>query len=256
MTMMPDKMRIGSTQQVSEITPLRLFSTVLSSLPAFVYSCRSRHTPLSYISDSVREVTGRTKAQLSDARGMSIHELVSPADQHRVDAEIAAALDDTHAFEVVYRLRDQVGEEKWVHERGRGIYTPDGKLNAIEGIVIDITQAHCAEEALRRRVEAYALVSDMSRRFLSLDVSEFHVGIVSALADISVLAGANEARLMESTPDGESLVCTYSSGDGVALLHGNRIEGWRWLSEQHCGCDYFVVRRVEALPDSANVLRQ
>ncbi|MBN1959997.1 MAG: PAS domain-containing protein [Deltaproteobacteria bacterium] len=252
----PQEVSTSAQTPVSNLTVPRLFATTLSNLSAFVYSSNSRYTKPTFISDSIYEVTGYEKAKFTSPDGWSIHDIVSLADQHRVEHEINAALADKNPFEVVYRLKRNEGEEKWLHERGRGIYAANGKLNAVEGVVSDITQAHNAEEALRRRVEAYALVSDMSRRFLSLKANEFNAGIVSALADMTVLASASESRLMESSPDGESLVCSYSSRFGGIRAQTLYLNNWHWLYEQQQGRDYFIINNVKQLPDSAKTMRE
>jgi signal transduction histidine kinase len=61
-------------------------------------------------------------------------------------------------FELTYRLRTAGGLEKWVWERGQGIFAPDGTLTALEGFITDTTAKRQAElereQALEREQQA------------------------------------------------------------------------------------------------------
>ncbi len=62
---------------------------------------------------------------------------------------VQAALGKNEPFKVVYRITTAQGEEKWVWEQGRGVYSEDGDLLALEGFVTDVTGHKRAEDALR-----------------------------------------------------------------------------------------------------------
>ncbi|MEI9962320.1 MAG: PAS domain-containing protein [Limisphaerales bacterium] len=56
-----------------------------------------------------------------------------------------AALQERRQFELTYRIRTADGAEKWVWERGRGIFSDKGDLFALEGFITDVTAKRQAE---------------------------------------------------------------------------------------------------------------
>ena len=50
------------------------------------------------------------------------------------------ALAQRKPFEIEYRFRAADGSEKWLWDRGCGVYNETGKLVAIEGFVTDTTE--------------------------------------------------------------------------------------------------------------------
>lgn len=53
---------------------------------------------------------------------------------------------------MVYRIRPARGPEKWVWEQGRGVFSPSGDLQWLEGFITDVTEAKQAEENAHRLV--------------------------------------------------------------------------------------------------------
>ena len=58
---------------------------------------------------------------------------------------------------MLYRIVTAKGEEKWVWEKGRGIFDENGVLDCLEGFVTDITETKLAEEKIK--ILAHALMS-------------------------------------------------------------------------------------------------
>jgi diguanylate cyclase (GGDEF)-like protein/PAS domain S-box-containing protein len=52
-------------------------------------------------------------------------------------------------YVVEYRIRTKSGQEKWVWEKGHGVFDSTGKVLGVEGFITDITERKRTEEALR-----------------------------------------------------------------------------------------------------------
>ncbi len=133
----------------------RRLSALLSNAPAYVYRCRNEPGwPNEFVSDYALELTGYTAEELTDGSVM-FADLISGSDRDRVWDEVQAALAGREGFELRYSLCRRDGEERHVEERGRGLHGEDGSVEAIEGVVYDVTERVRAEAALRESEERH-----------------------------------------------------------------------------------------------------
>ncbi len=125
----------------------------MSNLRMMAYRCigDESHT-VECVSDGCFELIGCSPEELASER-ISITSLIVENFQGRVKEQISAALTGKKPFELVYPIKTAKGEEKWVEDRGRGIYSPDGKLLSIEGFICDITMHKETEDYLKSKID-------------------------------------------------------------------------------------------------------
>lgn len=130
----------------------RTLMTLLSNLPGMAYRCRDgAYGNLEFISEGCTALTGYEAPELVEDSENRYNELIHIEDRERVRSEIQAALEAQETFQVMYRIRTKEGDEKWVHDRGRGIFSvfsESGEIISLEGFVTDITERKRAEELL------------------------------------------------------------------------------------------------------------
>ena len=133
----------------------RRLATLLSNAPAYLYRCRNEpEWPNEFVSDHAQEVTGYTPRELTDGTVM-FGDLILEEDRDNVWEEVQAALTEHRRFELQFALRHKDGEVRHVEERGQGVYDDDGGVEAIEGVVYDVTERVRAEELLREAEERF-----------------------------------------------------------------------------------------------------
>jgi len=134
----------------------RAMATLLSNLPGMAYRGRDddRRT-MDFVSQGAADLTGYDPEMLVGEGAVSYMDLVYQQDREMLLAEIRNALSRQQPFQLIYRLRDAQGEEKWVWEQGRGVYGPEGTPMALEGFITDITDRKQAERALWEKEEQY-----------------------------------------------------------------------------------------------------
>lgn len=129
----------------------RKLATLMGNLPGMVYRCK--HDPswsMEFVSAGSQGLTGYAPEDLIDNRTVAFADLVNPQDQERVWEHVQASVEQKSLFQVEYRLLDSRGRERWVVDQGCGVFTPDGRLLAIEGILLDVTERKEAEEARQK----------------------------------------------------------------------------------------------------------
>ena len=136
----------------------RTLSLLMSNLPGMVYRCLHEPSrPLTYVSEGCFPLTGYRPSEFVCGR-VSYAQLIHPDHAESVLREVQAAIQEQIPFQLEYRIRTAQGEDKWVWERGRGVFSSDGMVHFIEGFITDITERKSAEVALAQLSRQHQLI--------------------------------------------------------------------------------------------------
>lgn len=126
----------------------RRMTSIVSHLPGFIYRCRhDAGWSTLYISDGCRLATGYHPDEFAHNDHL-FNDLIEPEYRQFVADTISAALKKNDFFELEYPISHKSGEQRWMHERGKGVYLGTGEVMFIEGYVEDITKNREANHAL------------------------------------------------------------------------------------------------------------
>ena len=75
--------------------------------------------------------------------------MIHPDDRELVEQAVEAALAVREPYVIDYRIVHANGELRWVHERGRGVFGPDGLALFLDGVLFDHTPQRRVEEQHR-----------------------------------------------------------------------------------------------------------
>jgi len=143
--------RVQAEQSLRESR--RTLSTLISNLPGMAYRClNDAHWTMEFVSEGSLALTGYSPAELKGNRALAYGDLIHPEDKSLVRNSVQAALDEHRPFEIKYRLVTPQAE-KWVWERGQGIYNDRGEVVALEGFITDISERVMTEQTLEQRVQ-------------------------------------------------------------------------------------------------------
>ncbi len=128
----------------------RKYSTLVSNLPGFIYRCSNdKNWTMHFISDGCKNITGYSPNDFIKNKKITYNDLIHPDYQKPIWKKWQVILKDKTFFEFEYPIFTKTGKLKWVWERGKGIYSNNGKLLFIEGFIEDITERRTAVESLR-----------------------------------------------------------------------------------------------------------
>jgi len=128
----------------------RQLNTLMHNLPGMAYRCTNdTQWTMKFASDGCRELTGYEVHEIINNNVVAYGDLMHPDDKENVWQVVQDALQSHRAFQLLYRIRTKQGAERWVWEQGRGVFTRrTGRLVALEGFIIDMTQRRNAELAM------------------------------------------------------------------------------------------------------------
>ncbi|MBF2079313.1 MAG: EAL domain-containing protein [Synechococcales cyanobacterium T60_A2020_003] len=155
-------------------------STLISNLPGYVYRVRNDldYRPL-FISQGVEAVTGYRPDEYLVERSISCRKEMHPDDAQSVWDTVQKALNEHLPYECEYRIITKTGQEKWVWERGQGIYAEDGSLQWLEGFVTDISDRKSADAAMHESEARYRLLAENMNDLVCLHDSDGRYSYVS-----------------------------------------------------------------------------
>jgi diguanylate cyclase (GGDEF)-like protein/PAS domain S-box-containing protein len=172
---LPPAFDFAAFQQVFEAHPLQsrdlnsyteaqqTLLTLLGNLPGMAYCCRNdENWTMLFVSEGCLELTGYAPSDLTGNENISYASLIHEEDRQRVWEEVQAALAERTRFRLVYRLLTAAGCERWMWEQGRGIFSPEDELLAIEGFVTDVTDRVESEDALREAELKYRSIFEQA----------------------------------------------------------------------------------------------
>ncbi|MBI3994846.1 MAG: PAS domain S-box protein [Nitrospirae bacterium] len=199
----------------------RALSTLISNLPGMVYRCRNdKDWTVEFASVGCLHLTGYAPSDLMERRVFYGQQIIHPDDQEPVWQDVQAAVRERKPFQLVYRIRTAAGHEKWVWEQGRGVFTPEGNLLALEGFIIDITERRHAEEALRESSQLNQQVITNAREGIIVYDREFRYVVWNPFME--ELTGLRAEKILGKHP---GHLANLMKEHGKILLKQEAVEG-------------------------------
>jgi PAS domain S-box-containing protein len=146
---------------------------IVSNSPGAIFRCANDEAwTMEFISAGITQISGYPSDEFLNNRVRSYNSIIHPDDRQSVVEAVTAALANKKRFDLEYRLLAADGRPRWVHEQGQGVFTPEGQLLCLDGVIFDITTQRKAEESLMlnaERMEAMLRLNQM------IDASEIEL---------------------------------------------------------------------------------
>ncbi len=125
----------------------RSYAVLLSNLPGMAYRCKyDRDWTMLFVSDGCLDLTGYEPADLINNKKLSFNDLISQKYQDYLWGKWARVVEDKTKLREEYEIITAAGETKWVFEQGQAIYGEDGSVQAMEGLIVDISDRKQKED--------------------------------------------------------------------------------------------------------------
>ncbi len=134
---------------------------LLANVPGMIYRClHDEAWTVQFISEGCLDLTGYHPEEIIQNRLVSFASLIHPDDRPMVRTQVNQAIADRQPYLLHYRLQTRSGHEKWVRERGVGLFDDQGNLKGLQGFVDDVSEQQRALQALRNSEHRARLLFD------------------------------------------------------------------------------------------------
>ena len=211
-------------------------SVLLANLLGVAYRCQfDRKRTMRFVSQGCMTLTGYQPEDIVDNRTLCFDDIICEEYREYIRSETERAISEHRSCRYEYEIETAAGERKWVLEINQGVYGEDGSLQALEGIIIDITESKKQFLQIQYLNDHDRLTGLYNRQFyetrkLALDRAG-RLPLTILLADINGLKLVNDAfgsdtgdRIIVQTAEilrsfcGEGDLLARVGGDEFALI--------------------------------------
>lgn len=119
--------------------------------------------PLLYVSEGCEALTGYPRSELLAESEQLFNRITHPEDLPHVLQNLEWASQNPGDYTLEYRIISRQGREKWVWEKGHGVFNEQGDFIGIEGFINDISSLKELAIALRLSEENYRAIFENCR---------------------------------------------------------------------------------------------
>ena len=142
-------------------------SVLLSHLPGLAYRCKyDAYWTMEFVSDGCMKLTGYPPEALLLNRDLSYYDVIAPEYRDLLANEWRRILPKREFFKYEYEIITAQNERRWVLELGQGIFDKSGEVEALEGIILDISDRKKSEKILKYNNEYDVWTGLHNRAFL------------------------------------------------------------------------------------------
>lgn len=142
-------------------------AVLLSHLPGLAYRCKNDESlTMLYVSAGCFKLTGYQPEALLNNRDLSYKDIIAPEYCELLSEEWKRVLPKRDFLKYEYEIITAQGERRWVMELGQGIFGESGELDALEGIILDVSDRKRAESILKYSSEYDVWTGLHNRSFL------------------------------------------------------------------------------------------
>lgn len=212
-------------------------SVLLSHLPGMAYRCKNdQDWTMEFVSEGCDKLTGYKAEELISNMEISYIDIIAPEYHKLSKTKWEHVLLQHKQYHDEYEIITKSGGLKWVLELGQGIYDESDNVEALEGIVLDISEQKKSEHQVTYLKKHDLLtglynLSHMEQEKKRLDQPEF-LPLSLSICDIDGLRMVNDAygydegnqlikttaRLIQSCLCGEYVLGHLGGGEFMILL--------------------------------------
>jgi two-component system cell cycle sensor histidine kinase/response regulator CckA len=229
----------------------------MDALPGVVFMADALpEWPMKYLSAGSLRLTGYTSAELIANADYSYGRLTHPDDFTRVMETIEGAVTAREMYGVEYRIQTRSGEEKWVWEKGHGVYDEAGRTLGLEGFITDITSLKVTEHELQMAKERYEDIFKNAREgIFQTSADGTYLNVNPSLARTYGYNSPEEMMTRLTDIEGQLYVDPHRREEFIRLLEQrDAVVNFESEVRRHDGSVIWISENARAVRDREGVL--
>ncbi len=171
---------------------------LLENLPGMAYRCKNDHQwTMEFVSKGCFDLTGYHAENLINNKDLSYNDLIADDYKEIIWDEWKRVLELHEPFRYEYEIVTSSKKHKWVLETGQGIFRKDGSIEALEGIIVDITESKMRQYQIEYANDHDFMTGLFNRRYYETQKDRLEK---SGNTPVSILvADINGVRMINDT---------------------------------------------------------
>jgi PAS domain S-box-containing protein len=231
--------RMEESRQASEANTSRL----IGSLPGMTFRRRNdKDLTVDFVSEGCLDLTGYSGEELLHGARLSFNDLILPQYRQNVRENWTTGIERRAPVHIEFEIMTADGKPRWVWEIGIPIHADGGEVEALEGVIVDITPRKFAEKSSQQREKALELAAATSLELLL--EPDLNQSMARVLARLGQDTGTDRVYVFRKHTDKESGAELTSQiyewarpGIDNPDLQNLPMNDWtpRWLAEMRAG---------------------
>ena len=200
---------------------------LLSHLPGMAYRCRyDQDWTMEYVSPGCKELTGYDPDDFIDNKNKSFSDIIDSSYHETLRNQWAQIVLKHSNFRAEYEIITANSDRKWVLELGQAVYNEKGDVQALEGIIIDITDVKLRDAQIQYMDMHDVMTGAFNRKYLEIETIRTNQAVYCPM--VVMIADINGVRLINDA-------FGYKEGDQLIIQAAS-------ILKQSCGRDALVFR--------------
>lgn len=141
-------------------------SVLLANLPGMAYRCKyDENWTMEFVSQGSYALTGYKDESLINNKEVAFNDIIAPEYRRILWDGWKGPVTKGLPFEYEYEIITAYGQRKWVLEMGQAVYDSQGNVEALEGIIIDISDRKEHELKNKYLIEHDTLTGLYNRKY-------------------------------------------------------------------------------------------
>ncbi|MHC1702856.1 MAG: PAS domain S-box protein [Tenuifilaceae bacterium] len=192
------------------------FQSLVSNIPGVTYRCLfDKEWTMIFISSEIEKFCGYPANDFVDSKVRSFGSIIHIDDNKSTSQIIEDSIKLSLPWEIEYRIMHIDGSIRWVYEKGRAIRDADGRIEYLDGFILDITEQKRIDLLLRESEVRYKTLVDTSLDGISLmDLNG--VMLFVNKRKVEMVRAANETNLVGTS--GYNLLTEDGRNSVIAIM--------------------------------------
>jgi PAS domain S-box-containing protein len=132
------------------------FKSLVNNIPGITYRCKyDKSWTMLFMSSEIDRLSGYSSSDFINNRVRTYESVIHPDDRENTAVEVDKAIVAGEPWEIEYRVLHRSGSIRWAYEKGQAIPDAEGKVEFLDGVILDITRRKLIENALVQSEDRY-----------------------------------------------------------------------------------------------------